>query len=64
MQVLDELFAHLTRIKVVRLAHVVATELDLPWADLAQTHSQRLGGGQRWVSTTRSGDRLNLKRPK
>ncbi len=63
MKVLDELFSHLTRIKVVRLAHAIATELDLPWADLAQSHSQRLGGGQRWVSTTKLGDRLNLKRP-
>jgi hypothetical protein len=64
MKVLDELFTHLTRIKVVRLAHALAVELDLPWADLAQTHSQRLGGGQRWVSTTKLGDRLNLIRPK
>ncbi len=64
MQVLEELFAQLTRIKVVRLAHAMASELGLPWADLAQRHSQRLGGGQRWVLTTKSGDRLNLKRPR
>ena len=63
-QVLDKLLAHVTRIKVARLAHDIATELGLPWADLAQTHSQRLGGGQRWVLTTKEGDRLNLNRPK
>lgn len=60
--VLDELLAHLTRIKVARLAHAWASELDLPWADLARKHSQRIGGGARWVLTTKTGDRLNLKR--
>ncbi|KQP12762.1 type IV toxin-antitoxin system AbiEi family antitoxin domain-containing protein [Pseudorhodoferax sp. Leaf267] len=63
MHVLEELLAHLTRIKVVRLAHALADELDLPWKDLACMHSERLGGGRRWVSTTRTGERLNLKRP-
>ena len=62
--VLDELLAHLTRIKVARLAHALAQELELPWVDLARRHSERLGGGQRWVSTTKAGERLNLKRPK
>lgn len=63
MDVLDTLLAHLKRIKVARLAHSLADELGLPWADLARRHSRRVGGGQRWVSTTKTGERLNLKRP-
>jgi hypothetical protein len=63
MGVLDTLLAHLKRIKVARLAHSFADELGLPWADLARRHSGRIGGGQRWVSTTKTGERLNLKRP-
>lgn len=63
LPVLDELLSHLRRIKVVRLAHALAEELDLSWVDLARRHSERLGGGSRWVSTTKSGERLNLKRP-
>lgn len=63
LDVLDELLAHLTRIKVARLAHTIAQELELPWAELARQHSERLGGGRRWVLTTRAGDRLDLKRP-
>src|ERR1700692_2153056 len=43
---LDELLSHSTRIKVVRLAALLATELDLPWPALAKRHSQRLGGGK------------------
>lgn len=61
--VLDELLSHLKRIKVARLAHALAEELELSWVDLARKHSGRLGGGSRWVSTTKSGERLNLKRP-
>lgn len=61
--VLDELLSHLTRIKVARLAHALAEALELSWVDLARKHSERLGGGSRWVSTTKSGERLNLKRP-
>jgi hypothetical protein len=63
LPVLEELLAHLTRIKVARLAHSLAEELELSWVDLARRHSARLGGGQRWVSTTTTGERLNLKRP-
>jgi hypothetical protein len=63
MNVLEELLAHLTRIKVARLAHALAEELELPWSNLARTHSERLGGGRRWVSATKTGERLNLKRP-
>jgi len=60
---LDELLAHTTRIKVVRLAESLATELDLPWAPLAKRHSQRVGGGKRWVAVAKSGERLDLRRP-
>lgn len=63
LPVLEELLSHLKRIKVARLAHALAEELELSWADLARRHSERLGGGRRWVSTTPSGERLNLKRP-
>lgn len=63
LPVLDELLSHLKRIKVARLAHALAEELELSWADLARRHSERLGGGHRWVSTTKSGERLNLRRP-
>lgn len=63
LPVLGELLSHLKRIKVARLAHLLAEELELSWADLARQHSERLGGGRRWVSTTKSGERLNLKRP-
>ena len=48
---------------MARLAHALADNLDLPWKSLARTHSERLGGGKRWVSATRTGERLNLKRP-
>jgi hypothetical protein len=47
---------------VVRLAELLSSELDLPWASLAKRHSQRLGGGKRWVSVSKSGERLDLKR--
>ena len=57
---LDELLGHLTRIKVARLAARLAGELELPWADLAQRHSRRLGGGRRWVAVGRTGERLDL----
>jgi hypothetical protein len=63
LPVLDLLLTHLKRIKVARLADAMADELDLPWKSLARRHSERLGGGRRWVSTTRTGERLNLKRP-
>lgn len=60
--VLDHCLAHLTRIKVARLAYQLARELDLPWQPLALHHSQRLGGGQRWVSVGRTGERLDLRK--
>jgi hypothetical protein len=58
--VLDELFSHLSRIKVARLAAKLARELELPWLELAEQHSRRLGGGRRWVSVGRTGERLDL----
>jgi len=58
--VLDQLFSHLTRIKVARLAAKLASELELSWLELAQHHSRRLGGGRRWVSVGRTGERLDL----
>ena len=64
LPVLDQLFSHLTRIKVVRLAADFAEQLDLPWKEMALNHSQRLGGGSRWVLSSKTGDRLDLRRPK
>jgi len=61
--VLDQLLSHATRIKVVRLAAMLAGEAHLAWAPVAQKHSRRLGGGQRWVGVTKSGERIDLKRP-
>ncbi len=57
---LDQLLAHLTRIKVARLAAHLATDLQLPWAELAQRHSRHLGGGRRWLSVGRTAERLDL----
>jgi hypothetical protein len=62
IKVLEELMVHLTRIKVIRLAESLSKEFDLPWAALAKRHSQRLGGGKRWVGVTKSGERLDLRR--
>jgi Transcriptional regulator, AbiEi antitoxin, Type IV TA system/Transcriptional regulator, AbiEi antitoxin N-terminal domain len=59
---LDQLLAHTTRIKVVRLAELLGRDLDLPWATTAQRHSQRIGGGKRWVAVAKSGERLDLRR--
>ena len=61
--VLDELLQHTTRIKVVRAAANLSTEMQLPWAALARKHSERVGGAQRWIAVSKSGERLELKRP-
>jgi hypothetical protein len=58
----DKLLTHTTRIKVVRLAELLGRELDLPWAAAAKRHSQRIGGGKRWVAVAKSGERLDLRR--
>jgi hypothetical protein len=63
MKVLDELLLHTTRIKVVRMAATWAAGMKLPWATLAGEHSKRIGGGARWVAVSRSGERLDFKRP-
>jgi hypothetical protein len=60
---LDQLLSHTTRIKVVRLAELLGRELGLPWAKTAKRHSQRIGGGKRWVAVAKSGERLDLRRP-
>ena len=60
--VMDELLAHVKRIKVARLARRLSEELELPWAALARTHSDRLGGADRWVAVSKTGVRLELKR--
>jgi Transcriptional regulator, AbiEi antitoxin, Type IV TA system/Transcriptional regulator, AbiEi antitoxin N-terminal domain len=62
-QVLDALLQHTTRIKVVRMAATFAASQKLPWAPLAAKHSERIGGGARWVAVGRSGERLDLRRP-
>ncbi len=61
-KVLDELLMHTTRIKVVRMAVAIASSMKLPWEALASKHSQRIGGGARWVAVMRTGERLDLKR--
>lgn len=61
-KILDELLAHTTRIKIARLAELLANDLSLPWAPIAKRHSQRLGGGKRWIAVSKSGERLDLKR--
>lgn len=62
LPVLDELLGHLIRIKVVRLAAALSKALNLPWQGMAKHHSERLGGGERWVTRGRTGESLNLKR--
>lgn len=61
-KVFDKLLAHTTRIKVVRLAELLGKDLDLPWAETAKRHSQRIGGGKRWVAVAKTGERLDLRR--
>lgn len=61
LPILETLLAHTTRIKVVRLARTLAEELDLPWAEAARIYSQKMGGGSRWISVSRDGERLDLK---
>ena len=61
--VLEVLLAHTTRIKVVRLLYELASNAGQPWEPLALEHCKRLGGGRRWQATTRTGERLSLKRP-
>jgi len=46
------------------LDYVLADDLDLPWQALALKHSVRLGGGERWVTLGRTGERLTLRKSK
>jgi hypothetical protein len=62
LPIFEELLTHLKRIKVARLAALLSAELDLPWAAAAKQSSERLGGGARWVATTKIGKRLSLRR--
>lgn len=62
LPVLDELLSHLNRIKVVRLAYTLADEFNLPWRGVAEKHSERLGGSDRWVTVSKTGEFLALKR--
>jgi hypothetical protein len=61
--VLDKLLTHTTRIKVVRLLYELARDAGQPWEKLALEHSKRIGGGKRWQTVTRTGERLSLGRP-
>ena len=47
---------------LVRLAELLGRDLDLPWAATAKRHSQRIGGGKRWVAVAKTGERLDLRR--
>ena len=60
--VLDKLLGYTTRIKVARLADQLAQRADLPWANIARRHSARLGGGERWLAVSSSGERIDLRR--
>ncbi|WP_440534471.1 type IV toxin-antitoxin system AbiEi family antitoxin domain-containing protein [Variovorax sp. YR566] len=42
LPILENLLAHTTRIKVVRLARALSEELDLPWAPLGKVLYGRL----------------------
>lgn len=60
--VLNELLTHTTRVKVIRLAHALATETGQPWSDVTATHNKRLGS-KGWVAVSRSGERIDLRCP-
>jgi hypothetical protein len=60
-KVLDELLTHTVRVKVVRLAHALSSAAGHPWADVAARHNHRLGDAG-WVSVTKSGERIDLRR--
>ena len=60
--VLETLLAHTTRVKVVRLAKLLAESLELPWLEVAKKHNKRLGSSSRWVAVTRDKKILHLKK--
>lgn len=45
LPVLDKLLAHTTRIKVLPLTRFLSEKLGLPWAQVARTRSESMGGG-------------------
>jgi Transcriptional regulator, AbiEi antitoxin N-terminal domain len=44
------------------LAYLSQRVPGLPWAALVKRHSQRLGGGKRWIAVAKTGERLDLRR--
>ena len=54
---------HTTCIKVMRMAATFASSMKLLWATLDRKHSERIGGGERWIPFAQSGERLDLRRP-
>lgn len=62
MEVLEELLQHVTRIKVVRMARDFAEDLNPPWLELAEKNCERLGGGNRWITFSKTGEKLVLKK--
>ena len=60
-KMLDTLLMHTTRVKVVRLAHALATASGQSWAKVTAMHDQRLGKAG-WVAVTKSGERIDLRR--
>jgi hypothetical protein len=60
--VLETLLAHTTRVKVVRLAKLLAESLELPWLEIAKTYNERLGSSTRWIAVTRDKKILRLKK--
>lgn len=62
--VLEQLFSHLTRVKVIRLAESLARELNLPWLGMAREQLKRRNVTGRWVlSRTSSLETFSLSQP-
>jgi hypothetical protein len=61
-EILETLLAHSTRVKVVRLAKIVAEDLELPWLEIAKIHNNRLGSSSRWIAVTRDKKIIRLKK--
>lgn len=62
LDALETLLTHTIRVKIVRLAKAFAEEFELPWADVARKHSERLGSAARWIAVTRDKQTLSLKK--
>ncbi len=61
-EILETLLLHTKRVKVVRLAKMMAENFDLTWVDVARKHSERLGSSNRWIAFTRDKKILQLKK--